>query len=121
MAIISVHFVVPRVVLCGMAQLSFLGTSYSSLYSFAISLPCFGKCADGARLGRTYRLKRDVQPFGVTLADNLRDAKRPVRFIGRLDARALFLDVLADELREEARIRSPLALQSSEHPKAILP
>ena len=38
----------------------------------------------------------------------------------KLHARALFLDVLADELREEARFRSPLALQSSEHPQAIL-
>ena len=46
---------------------------------------------------------------------------RPVGFIGRLDAHALFLDVLADEFREEARIRSALALQSSEHPQAILP
>lgn len=31
-------------------------------------------------------------------------------FANVIDARALFLDVLADELREEARIRSPLAL-----------
>jgi hypothetical protein len=46
-----------------MTQLSFLGTSYSSLYSSAISLPCFGKCADGSRASR-----RDVLGVFLTIS-----------------------------------------------------
>jgi hypothetical protein len=38
-----------------------------------------------------------------------------------VDARARSLNLLADELRADVCIRSPLALQSTEHLQAILP
>ena len=64
-------------------------------------------------------------PWGIgalaelRLADNLRAAKRPVRFISRFGPRRLHSGMLSDESRQQLCIRGALPLESREHPSAI--